>query len=109
MSESPIDFTQAQYEGEANRERTCGSCSSPLTDSYWTINGLVACGKCKASVLAFGKVGSPVARTAKAIALGCLGGAIGAALWYVVAHFLNFQAGLVAIAVGFLVGGGVRM
>lgn len=109
MSESPIDFSHAQYEGASSRARTCASCSSPLIDSYWTINGVVACAKCRASVLAFGKAGSPVARTAKAIALGCLGGAVGAALWYVVAHFLHFQAGLVAIAVGFLVGGGVRM
>ena len=109
MSESPIDFSQAQYEGQSSQARTCAACSAPLTDSYWTINGIVTCAKCKDGVHAFGMGGSPVARTAKAIALGCVGGAVGAALWYVVAHFLNFQAGLVALAIGFLVGGGVRM
>ena len=108
MTDAAIDFAHAQPEGEW-QARTCGACKRPLTDSYWIINGLATCAHCKESVQAFGKGGSPALRTVKAIGLGCLGGAAGAAIWWAVAHFLNFQAGLVAIAVGFLVGGGVRM
>ena len=44
----------------------------------------------------------------KALIGGLIGGIIGAAIWAAIVYFTNYEVGLVAILVGFLVGGGVR-
>jgi hypothetical protein len=107
MSE-PISFDKPDYD-EGVGATGCTSCRQPLGDVYWTLNGHVACTRCKEQAEAWhAGGGSSVARVFKAIALGSLGGIVGAAIWYLIAHYAHLTIGFVAILVGWLVGSGVR-
>ena len=87
----------------------CAACGEPITDAYFEANGKVVCPRCRDAVLTADASGNPFARFVKATCLGILGGLVGAAIWWAVRYFLHLQAGLIAILVGLLVGGGVRM
>ena len=107
MSE-PITFDKPEYD-EGVARAGCTSCHQPLGDVYYTINGHVSCTRCKEQAEAWQRGGgSPAVRVFKAIALGSLGGLVGATVWYLVGHYGHVTIGVVAILVGYLVGNGVR-
>jgi len=87
-------------------EVQCTSCGTPLR-SYFDLNGKPACEACKNTLVAFRN--RPHAATLiTAAGMGLAGAAIGAGLFYGIVALTGYQLGLVAIAVGLLVGLGVR-
>ena len=108
-----IQFEKVEYQGTRAQPATCAGCSRPLQGEYWAVNTVTTCAACKDQAVALvagpGGGAAGFARFAKATILGVAGGIVGALVWYLVAHFAHMQVGLIAILVGFLVGGGVRL
>lgn len=99
---SDIDFETADYGEE--RAVSCAACKRPIETNYWEINGLVACASCERELeRAYGA--PPDARLyLKGLALGALAAVAGAAGWLLITVFTGYQLGIVAIAIGWLVG-----
>ena len=81
---------------------------SPLTGSYYTVNKKILCEQCHGQLQAFLAGGSKFKRAFLATALGLLAGLAGAAVWYAVRKATGYEIGLIAIAVGLMVGVAVR-
>jgi hypothetical protein len=87
---------------------TCAVCNRPIADYYFEAGGKVLCPNCQQMIAASMTGGSGFLRFLKALALGAIGGLAGAALWYGVRRATGYEVGIIAIVVGFLVGGAVR-
>ena len=65
------------------------------------------CPVCRESLTALARPDGRLGRVVRATVFGMIGGALGAAAWYAVSALFNYQLGLIAILVGWLVGTGV--
>ncbi|MBA2684863.1 MAG: hypothetical protein H0U66_10260 [Gemmatimonadaceae bacterium] len=87
---------------------TCVVCKKAIDSDYYHLNGKVACDSCRKAIQ------SQLAPPAGAGALGLaalfgIGAALaGAAVYYAVIAITNFEIGIVAILIGWMVGWGVR-
>jgi hypothetical protein len=107
-SGSGLQFDRAEWR-EAAAGGTCAACHTPIQAVYYQVNDQVLCESCRGAVESTITGGSGIARFAKATALGVVAGAVGAALWYAIRAIPpHLEIGLIAIVVGFLVGGAVR-
>ena len=103
-----VQFDRAEYADKAAAPTTCASCSQPLWDTYYDVNGSVCCERCRRDLELAGTQGSRPGRFLRAATFGVLAGAVGAGLWYGVRALTGYEVGLIAIVVGLLVGGAVR-
>ena len=95
--------TLAPAEGVA-----CVVCQQSITNQYFDINGQSVCDRCRDQVAQQAETPKGLGVFARAGLFG-LGAAIaGAILYYAVIAITDFEIGLVAIAIGFMVGWGVR-
>lgn len=85
--------------------RACTVCETPVTGEYYQANGQIVCPACRDRLEA--EMEQP-GNVPKAILLGAGGGAVGAAIWYAVVAITDYQIGLIAVLVGWLVGRGVH-
>ena len=88
---------------------SCAVCEHELVDTYHLANDAMVCSGCRAQLGSTEPTGSGLSRFTKAVAFGLIGGAIGAAIYFGILEWTGYEVGLVAIAVGFLVGAGVRL
>jgi len=86
----------------------CSVCGSQLTDKYFVANGRIVCDKCRRGVEAEWNRGGAAGRFITALGLGILATIACSILWYVVLKVTGYQLGIIAVAVGFIVGGAVR-
>ena len=88
---------------------TCAGCRQAIAGEYYDVNGQTFCPACKTDVerMFAGAAGAPEVVRAAAYGLG--GGVAGVLLYYVVWTISGLYLGLLAIAVGWLVGQGVRL
>ena len=102
-----LQFERAEF-GGGPAGTTCTGCHQPIAGDYFDVNGQPFCPACKASLLqAHGaEPGGPA--FFRAFVAGTGAGAVGSALYYVVAAISGYQLSIIAIAVGFLVGKAVR-
>jgi hypothetical protein len=105
--ETGLDFTKAEFEGKTSGVVECKSCLEPAKDTYFEVNGEVTCPDCRRKLDEVLREDGKARRIAGAVLLGTIGGVAGAAAWYAVLKFFDMQLGLLAIAVGWLVGTGV--
>lgn len=103
-----LDFSEAHYEQGTEEGLRCSICGLAPGDEYFEINRAPACASCRAEIAKLDDPAGRFGRVARATAMGAAGGALGAALWYAVAALFKLEIGLIAIAVGWLVGSGVR-
>jgi hypothetical protein len=88
---------------------TCVACKRSIAHEYFAVSDKIVCPMCRdrlAAELAGG--GSKVGRLSKATIFGIAAGFAGALVWYLVRLLTKMQIGLVAVAVGFMVGAAVR-
>ncbi len=85
----------------------CLGCKRPIESTYFAIAGKVVCPKCAARFKA-PLAGNPLLRVGKATLLGLGAGLVGALVWFAIRRFAHLQIGLVAIAVGYMIGKAVR-
>jgi hypothetical protein len=114
QSEAPLQFDVAEphrsgadASADASLGLTCTGCKTAIAASYYEVNGAVVCARCR-GLLDAPADGSRGSRLLKAGALGFGAAVIGAALYFAIAAITGYEIGLVAIAVGFLVGTAVR-
>jgi hypothetical protein len=86
----------------------CAVCKQPITTSYFEINGKIACARCRGRILSVWNRGSSALRGAKAVGLGVLAAALGAAVYFAIAALTGYEFGLIAVLVGLAVGMAVR-
>jgi hypothetical protein len=120
----PLNFERAEFEGgsatataadpetspsaaEPVRPQVCGPCQAPLPGVYFQANGSAVCADCYRGLQQAVERGSSGA-FGRALVFGTGGAIAGAALYYLVAAITGWEVGIVAIAVGILVGKGIR-
>jgi hypothetical protein len=103
-----FDSTSGEYP-DATAETACSACDKPVRDTYFTANGAMVCPECRLEMLSSAPTGTALGRLSKAIGFGLVGGAIGAAVYFLIVKLTGYEVGLVAILVGFLVGAGVKL
>jgi len=86
----------------------CSACGSQLTDTYFVANGRIVCDRCRRAVEAEWNRGGAAGRFMTALGLGILATIACSILWYVVLKVTGYQLGIIAVAVGFIVGSAVR-
>jgi len=86
---------------------TCAQCQAPIGDAYYEVNGHVVCPGCK-TALERSPSGNGASRLLRAAAFGLGGAVVGAGIYYAILAATGYEIGLVAIAVGWLVGRGVQ-
>jgi hypothetical protein len=101
-----LQFDKA--EGVAAGAPQCNVCKQAIADAYYQVNGKVLCSGCRTQIERIFGGGLTGARLLKATAFGIVAGALGAGIWYAILTFANMELGIIAIAVGFMVGWAVR-
>lgn len=107
--ESPnMQFDTVEYADDSAAALACAACRQSIVGEYYEINGRLTCPVCRGRFEQAFTGGSRFLRVVAATLLGCLAGLLGAAIYFGVAKLSGYEIGLVALVVGFLVGGGVR-
>jgi len=86
----------------------CAICKSPLTAEYYLTGAAKVCGDCRGGYQQAMGSGSKGGRLLKAGLLGLLAALVGGGLWAVVTYATGWMIGLIAVAMGYLVGIAVR-
>ena len=87
--------------------RNCAVCGQPIVSSYYSAGGQLVCPDCLVRIDA-PPAGTKLGRFLKASLLGIGAGLLGALIWFAIRRFVGFEAGIVAILVGFMVGRAVH-
>jgi hypothetical protein len=87
---------------------SCAVCKRSIADKYFDINGQPACDRCRLKVVRESETPTGVAAFGKAVVYGLAASILGAIVYYAVIAITNFEIGIVAIAIGFMVGYAVR-
>lgn len=107
-----LQFDRAEYAAPPADTLSCATCGHAIPQTYFQVNGQPTCERCRydLELAQRSSVGGGTVRLLKATALGTLGGAVGAGLWFGIRWVTGgWEFGLIAIVVGFLVGAGVRV
>ena len=88
---------------------TCSACHRALSESDFDVNGQPVCESCCRQLEQHAETPRQWRTFARATLLGFIGAVIGAILYYAVIAITNFEIGIVAIAIGYMVGYGIRM
>lgn len=101
MTNPDLQFDRAES-AAPSPGATCVVCNQPILVQYYTANGKTVCAGCRGTVA--GQLANATGNLPKGLLFGIGGGILGAAGYYGVAAIANMEIGLVAIAVGWLVG-----
>jgi hypothetical protein len=92
----------------ATQSVVCGACSATLRTWYYDVDGLQLCAACRQKAE---RSASPVrdwGATMRALLFGLGAAVAGAAIYYGVIAITNFEIGIVALLIGYMVGFSVR-
>ncbi|HEX6534019.1 MAG TPA: hypothetical protein VF041_05450 [Gemmatimonadaceae bacterium] len=100
--------TPTPDQASPHRAVVCAACSTPIQTYYFHVNGKVACSRCRNA--AESKLATPtgLGPMARATALGIGAAIAGAVVYYGVIAITEFEIGIVAILIGYMVGWAVR-
>ena len=87
---------------------TCVACRTGIHDDYYDVNGQTVCGTCRARLLEHAEPPRDWGTFARATLYGLGAAVAGALLYYAVVAITNFEIGIVALAIGYMVGYSVR-
>ena len=87
---------------------SCALCTRPISDEYFDVNGQTVCRVCRVRVLEAAETPTEWGVFLRAMACGVVAAIAGAILYFAVIAITDFEIGLVAIAIGFMVGYAVR-
>lgn len=104
-----LQFDRVERDEVVPAETTCGICGDRIDAEYYESGGGIVCPGCRAARIAERERGSRWGRMARALALGTLAAAVGSALWYGISALTGYEFGLIAIVIGLMVGGAVRL
>jgi hypothetical protein len=101
-----FDVAESSTPSDTPHQAHCRGCGRPILDTYYEVNGALCCAACRAGIER--PRGTRLRRVLQATALGTLAAVGGSLLYFAVAAITGREFGLVAIAVGFMVGTAVR-
>jgi hypothetical protein len=101
-----LQFERADF--GAAPVRACAGCHQPIAGDYYDVNGQAFCPACRSALAQAHGAPPGAAAFGRALVVGFGAAAIGSTLYYLIDRITGYQLGLVAIAVGFLVGRAVR-
>lgn len=108
LLDDPIDFDRAEYADDAPPALECTRCSRDIEHEYFQVGGSVACAPCGRRV----RDGVEAAYSRKTFLLalrnGLLAAAVGSVTWYWITKLTHMELGIVAIAIGILIGWTIR-
>jgi hypothetical protein len=87
---------------------TCAACSRTITVDYFDLNNQPICRVCRVGLLEQMEAPLGLGMLLRAGAFGLAAALAGAALYYAVIAITDYEIGLVAIAIGYMVGYAVR-
>jgi len=87
----------------------CAMCSRAIGEQYFDVNGQSVCATCREQLAAHAEIPRGAGVIGKALLFGGGAAVLGALLYYAVIAITNFEIGLVAIAIGYMVGYAMRM
>jgi hypothetical protein len=102
VNDSPADTASARPAA------TCVACKKPIVSDYFQLNGKVTCANCRVAIEEAVSTPNGLAPFARAAGLGILAAIAGAAIYYGVIALANLEIGIIAIAIGYMVGWAVR-
>jgi hypothetical protein len=106
MATNPPSFERAEYGAASSGER-CVRCQQSVTDRFFHINGEPTCEPCANAAVGLPAEGAGEAFV-KAIAVGIGAAIVGSILYAVIEIMTGWTIGYVALAVGWLVGKGMK-
>src|SRR5262245_64634632 len=99
-----LQFDRAEPAPGATGPMSCAACKTPLTDTYFVVNGHIVCDRCRQAIQAEWDQGSAKERFWKALGLGAVATVGSAIVWYLVLVTTHMQLGILAIIVGLAIG-----
>ena len=109
----PLQFdTAAPLDASAAPEAdavTCAVCSQTIHDEYFDVNGQSVCAGCHATLSEHAQPLRGWAPFLRALMFGIAAAILGAILYFAVVAITHLEIGIVAIAIGYMVGYGIRM
>ena len=87
---------------------TCHACQRTVHTEYFDVSGQSTCAECRAQIETLTQTPSGAAPLLKAGLFGLGAGIAGAIIYYAVIAITNFEVGIVAILIGYMVGYAVR-
>jgi hypothetical protein len=109
-----LQFDRVETSGEQPGERTTGPdvtcvvCGKSVGSAYYHINDKPVCESCRQTVLAAAVTPRTAGPLLRAGLFGLAAAIAGAAIYYAVIAITNFEIGLVAVLIGYMVGFMVR-
>ena len=98
----------AQQDAEPAPFITCSNCQKPVKTYYYNVNDNAVCAQCKQVIARASGAQTGGKAWLKAAIFGFGAAIAGAVIYYGVIAITNFEIGIVAILIGFLVGAAVR-
>ena len=106
--DTAIEPKRIGADGSERLQATCAACGRPIADAYFDINGTTVCETCHGEIARQAETPRGVGILVRAIAFGVAAAVAGAALYYAVIAITKLEIGIVAIAIGYMVGFSVR-
>jgi hypothetical protein len=102
-SSDALQFDTAVHSSPVPAEMTCAGCARPLLSVYHSVNAKPVCSDCRVQLL-----NPPAGSVVRAVLLGTAAGFAGWCVYFAILKLTDYQLGIVAILVGYLVGRGVN-
>jgi hypothetical protein len=112
---TPPDGGELQFESVVPRADSaaaataCAVCHTPLSFEYFDVNGQQICRACSDKVAYHAATPREWSTLVRAGIAGLIAAILGAVLYFAVIAISGFEVGLVSIAIGYMVGYGVRL
>jgi F0F1-type ATP synthase assembly protein I len=87
---------------------SCAVCRGAVVNEYFDVNGQSVCAGCRTQLEQLAQTPRGWGLFAKAGVFGLVAAILGAILYYAVIAITNFEIGIVAIAIGYMVGWAIR-
>ena len=93
----------------AAADTRCTLCQIPIESEYFDVNGRTVCRACSENVSQQAKTPRDIGTLLRALVAGVVASVFGAALYFAVLAISGYEIGLVAIAIGYMVGYAVHV
>ncbi len=104
----PLPLPAAAAAAAGSPGISCAACGTAIHDDYFDVSGQPVCRTCRVRLLEHAEPAKGWGTLARAGLFGLGAAVAGALLYYAVIAITNFEVGLVAIAIGYMVGWSVR-
>jgi hypothetical protein len=103
-----LQFEHAETETPPVGAPHCAVCQLEIVGSYWEHRGRMLCDACRTKLVDSWQHGSGFGRFARAAFFGLLAAALGTLVYWAIAELTGYEFSLIALLIGFAVGGAVR-